>query len=236
MDQIANSVLVIPTVSSGNIAQLAVDLLIHTLGAELVGNLDDRYLYPFAGPLDHPISSDAPTNKISTAADVYYAGGLTVVQLRSPTLPGYKQRFVRETLVPFAQKHAFKSVLLVGSSNIALQTSPIDPENNIHVYSDSISTQLAALDLDSVGKAVQPVPKQLPESGIAVDVLQQLENSCGIIMFAYEGDNFSDAEKLAGEVGKALGISGPSTWIRPQSWSRAYGKDTPIGIEEGLYT
>lgn len=51
---LTNSILVVPAVSAGNVPQLTADLLIYSLGLELVGRLSDQYLYPFAGPRDAP--------------------------------------------------------------------------------------------------------------------------------------------------------------------------------------
>lgn len=61
---LSNSILVVPAVSAGNVPQLTADLLIYSLGLELVGRLSDQYLYPFAGPRDAP--EGIPTTGIST--------------------------------------------------------------------------------------------------------------------------------------------------------------------------
>lgn len=59
-----DSILVVPAVSAGNVPQLTADLLIYSLGLELVGRLSDQYLYPFAGPRDAP--EGVKTTGIST--------------------------------------------------------------------------------------------------------------------------------------------------------------------------
>lgn len=44
-----SSTLIIPSVSIGNVPQLAIDLLVHTLHIPLVGYLTSPYLVPCAG-------------------------------------------------------------------------------------------------------------------------------------------------------------------------------------------
>lgn len=227
-----SDILILPAVSSGNIAQLATDLFIHTLKAHYVQSLDDRYLYPFVGPQDR-VEGDSPREEISTPADVYKAPGYTIIQLRSPTIPGFRQRFVRDTLLPFIDANKFKQVVILGSSNAALR--PEHPgQASVQLFSESLADQLSGLSLNAESP-VHPTPKELPESGIVLDILKTISPSLAIVAFAYEGDNFGDAENLATHAAQVLNAP-QQQWVRPISWKRAYGKDVPLGAEEGLYS
>jgi proteasome chaperone 2 len=59
--------LIIPSVSCGNIPQLTVDLLIHSLDFSLVSRLDDSYLHPFASPVDHVEGQQVESGHVATA-------------------------------------------------------------------------------------------------------------------------------------------------------------------------
>ena len=118
------SILIVPAVSAGNVPQLAADLLLHSLGLRLVGRLSDLYVYPFAGPRDTPDGAATVNGGgISTAVEVFAGSGLTVVQVRSPPLPGQRRRFVEETLLPFVRNFRFAETLAIASSNAALRES-----------------------------------------------------------------------------------------------------------------
>ncbi|ANB14291.1 Add66p [Sugiyamaella lignohabitans] len=250
-----SNILVIPAVSAGNIPQLTLDLLIHNLDCEFVESLDDRYLYPFAGPRDGPVGIKAEPG-LTTPIEAYRSKkhtGLTLLQVRSPTLPGCKAKFVSETLVPYVEKGQYTDVVVLGSSNAAFEHSgnPFDSgavvgTSRLRVYTTDqakgdLSERLAALTLSGTPKEKQQLPgppETLPESGIVLDALNGVKTVpvSAIVTFAYEGDNSGDALWLAGEVTKMLNIEPPATWRQPRSWQGIYGREIPVGIEEGLYS
>lgn len=290
--QISNSILIVPAVSVGNVPQLAVDLLIYSLDMKLVGRLNEEFVYPFSGPRDSPsilLSDSSNSSKhtgISTAIEVFNSKslGITVVQVRSPTLPNCRRKFVQNTLVPFIKLFNFSETVIAGSSNAAL--SEVIPAPRYKVFyqessSDnnavasqspfqSLSKRLSELSLSggeissSLSKAPTPASK-LPESGIVLDALQGIatssEKACAAVLYVYEGDNFIDAHELADNIvslvglnineikkklptpktknqnsASAVGISNSGKWIEPLSWNGVYGKEIPIGLEEGLYS
>lgn len=221
----SNSILVIPSVSVGNVPQLTADLLIHSLNLKIVGRLNSQYLYPFAGPRDSA-SSEAG---ISTAIEVFSGSNplcpekdskITVIQIRSPILPRCKKLFISNVLTPFIREFDFLETVIMGSSNSAL--SEVIPAPRYKVFysdkapdSDSLSARLAKLSLENsqdipTVKAPYPATK-LPESGITLDALEgissiQLNSSSGLakvsasVIFVFEGDNFFDAHELADRV------------------------------------
>jgi proteasome chaperone 2 len=240
-DCLNSSILVIPAVSSGNVPQLAVDLLIHTLQAPLITRLGDEHVYPIAGARDVPSGCIVPSKHITTPVEVYHSNGITFIQIRSPTLPGQRSKFVEETILPFISKHNFNETIVVGSASPGYQSHP--GSFRFKVYSDSAHgglverLKLLKLDHDQTPIEVEKVPNKLNESGIIVDVLRKVSSACGIVMFAYEGDNFQDGEELAEKLVTLLNIKlEGGLWKRPESWKGAYGREVPIGLEEGLYS
>ncbi|VVT58010.1 uncharacterized protein SAPINGB_P005992 [Magnusiomyces paraingens] len=290
------SILVVPTVSVANVPQLAIDLLIHSLGLTLVGRLSDKYLYPFAGPRDAP-SLPTPTTPISsgisTAIEVYNSPklNLTVIQLRAPPLPNCRRAFVRSTLAPFVSQFKFSETIVAGSSNAALSEAVPPPRFKLfHKKSgpsadlagvDSLSSRLAGLSIgkDLAGEMASEAPLspvELPESGFTLDALVEiaalqgpsisgqststgkptLAKVCAAVIYVYEGDNFYDAHEFADRLAAVCGLDvsavksalpqppkkrhatgeEPPKWVEPLSWQGVYGKEIPIGLEEGLYS
>jgi proteasome chaperone 2 len=230
-------VLIVPAVSAGNVPQLAVDLLIHSFGAKLVDRLDDKYVYPFAGPRDYVRGEESQgMDGISTAVEVYQTHGTTIIQMRAPTLPGCRTQFVREVLLPYMAKHGFSEVIVLGSSNAGMR-EVISTDDRIRIYSNGVSERMAQLSLSSKPEAP---PKQLQESGYTLDLLKlapgAVPSVSAIVRFAYEGDNCDDAEELATTAVQVAGLTIPMVWKRPISWEGVYGKPVPIGVEEGLYS
>lgn len=293
--QIKSSILLVPAVSVANVPQLAVDLLIHSLGLQLVGRLCDEFVYPFAGPRDVPsiplsTNNSPESTGISTAIEVYNSPelNLTVIQLRSPTLPNCRRIFTQKTLAPFIDQFQFSETVVAGSSNAALsEVVPAPRFKLFHQTSgdapalvDSLSERLSSLSIDNeLGNSiVSDVPKsvsELPESGFTLEALAEISslsiipkdksattgsNSellakvCAAVLFVYEGDNFFDAHEFADRLGSILGlnvaqikaqlphpkdkkrVAAEPKWIEPLSWQGVYGKEIPIGLEEGLYS
>jgi hypothetical protein len=201
-----DSILIVPAVSAGNVPQLAADLLLHSLGLRLVGRLSDLYVYPFAGPRDTPVTG--ASGGISTAVEVFAGSGLTIVQVRSPPLPGQRRHFVDETLMPFVRSFRFAETLVIASSNAALRESLQGPRyqlltppvahnndnrigtsegsgssNDGDVTTAALSARLAKLSL-ALDTPPEPAPASLaglPESGIALDLLTAVAAAGGKI-------------------------------------------------------
>lgn len=239
------TILIIPTISEGNIPQLAVDLLIYSLGAKFVKILDDTYLHPFVGPRDDAQGSsyeDAGAPPLSTPIELYETDDKSValIQLRSPTLPRSQTNFVTKTLVPLIHAGGYSEVIVAGSSNAGMQHN-IEPNHRIKLYSDGVSKRLEGLTLNAGSpKKLALLPcKELAESGFLKKLFEQeldpVVPLLGAVIFAYEGDNFGDAEQLAEQLVALTGSPTVTEWIQPESWKGVYGREIPTGIEEGLY-
>lgn len=93
---IAARTLVVPTVSAANVPQLALDLFIHTHSLAHVGSVLDPAVLPAAG-------ADALGNGVqplSTSCELFCdaAGGVAILQLRAPLVPGSGPAFVGRVL------------------------------------------------------------------------------------------------------------------------------------------
>lgn len=106
--------LLLPSVSIGNVGQLAIDLLLHNLPHTHVGHLRSPALLPFAGP-----SSDTP-GRVVTALEVYclQAHPVVIVQQRAPAARGRAEEAAR-AMVQWAIQHGCAELILLGSANAA---------------------------------------------------------------------------------------------------------------------
>ncbi|KAK9461002.1 proteasome assembly chaperone 2 [Lipomyces oligophaga] len=256
-----NTILLIPTVSSANVPQLALDLIIHTLKIPFHSIVDHHgLLYSFAGPVDHfedyPAVPDSdqgpPTSRprgICSALELYHDSNFTCLVQRSPTLPKLRSQFISDVLLPLITENSFSRVILLSSADASLRPDPdqlsflrisVLPDLSGQVAKLSISEGITShLPDPSSSELSISLPESIPGSGITIPFLRQAVarklNVESIILYAYDGDNVPDAKKLALLVFQCLAIKSPRTWIQPSSWDGVYGKDMDEHIEHGLY-
>lgn len=198
-------VVIIPSVSIGNVPQLAIDLLLSTYDFDLVKCLEEECLSPFAGPrdfTDHPQPAG-----IATPAQLYRKGDIWIVQLRSPVLPFQKHKFVRQLKLELPQG----DTLIVSSANAGARIEQ--------------GPQLVRLS-----KLSEP----LQDSGFTQEAMESFESEA-LVLYTYEGDNVADAQQLARNLVERLGLDS-RIFKTPISWKHIYGKDAPLGLEQGIYT
>ncbi|ODV88057.1 hypothetical protein CANARDRAFT_26218 [[Candida] arabinofermentans NRRL YB-2248] len=148
LNKLTNSQLVLPLVSIGNISQLAIDLLIHNISdIELVGRLDDLYLYPFASPIDYSIN-DSPKKGISSALEIYFSEShnLTLLQQRSPILPGFTSKFITELIQPFISNVQFSKVVILQSNDQGLKIDKY-ADNRFQIWSNDLTKNFELLEI-----------------------------------------------------------------------------------------
>lgn len=298
----SNTILIIPSVSVANVPQLAIDLLICTLDMQLVGRLSEDYVYPFSGPRDFPATkpttnsstkpsieseskSEVANSKsfgITTAIEVFTSQkhNLSVIQVRSPTLPGCRNRLINKTLLPFINAFDFSEIVVAGSSNAALSdvipppryklfykdssnnsnqqaaTSTSTPSTSSQKH-DSLSSRLSKLSITSNSQfptcsaPEDQDPSKLPESGIVLEALTAIAGAglkvVAAVLYVFEGDNLYDAQEFASRLAELVEVDNmvgykkdgkekSIDWVEPMSWSGVYGKEIPVGLEEGLYS
>jgi len=83
--------------------------------------------------------------------------------------------------------------------------------------------------------------KHFPASGHLRHFIRMAEDDkyskrevVGLVMFAAEGDNSSDAKEMASMVAKAINVD-VTQWIAPKSWEGVFGDALRRGAEEGLF-
>uniref|UniRef100_A0A2P2M103 Proteasome assembly chaperone 2 n=2 Tax=Rhizophora mucronata TaxID=61149 RepID=A0A2P2M103_RHIMU len=105
------STLILPAISTGNVGQLVVDLLVSSTGAERIGYLDDPYILPCVG---NDAYGPTPCGDLSLPLEVYESAvnELTLVQQRSPVVKGMTGEFAKN-LADFAIASGKKHVVVL---------------------------------------------------------------------------------------------------------------------------
>lgn len=238
-EKIAGSTLVIPAVSIGNIPQLAADLLLHNFGFLKVGTLLDMFLYPYISGVDH-LETQNPPLGVLFALEVYHSEKLnvTLVQQRSPIIPGMAKAHVEQVLRPFNEKAGFSSILIMDLADAGLEEQMVPIRLFTNGSVDLLLGKLHILGSDVLHLGIESLdtlPGNLDVSTVKyVDALSSTPTSV-VVSYVYEGDNSHDAYNMASAVARILMLDEPK-WEKPVSWFGVYGdRPVPTALEEGLY-
>ncbi|KAJ2083151.1 hypothetical protein H4R24_001064 [Coemansia sp. RSA 988] len=228
------STLVLPSVSIGNVPQLAVDLLINTLQALRIGMLDSPSVMPISGSsgFDHLPSQRSVPVEVYQSADAQW----TIIQQRSPPLPKHHRIFAQEVM-DFIIQGEFNKVVLLTSSDAALRVDALidGPQIRslaINWQDEQLASRLQTLSLGPLSlpagmttseTAAQVPLGQLHASGIAKHLLRLFQATkipvLSLVALANEGDNVPDAINLANATNALLELApNAKQWSPPRSW------------------
>jgi len=226
--------LIVPVVSTANVAQLAVDLLIATLSLVRVAVLDSRYCVPVVGAREDDL------NGITTPIELYGRSDLDflVIQQRSPILKSRKQEFI-DIFLGFIKTSKIGAVLLISGvdplnrtdAQMMTTTYQFRPKNS-RISSTALQS-LESLPIPAYTSPVRQEPQNLEESnnipfipggGLTRRILNSLPDGWSVptaclLQFVFEGDNQTDANILASIVAKVIGVDDSClSWKQPSSW------------------
>jgi len=221
-------------VSTANVAQLAVDLMIATLSLVRVAVLDPRYCVPVVGAREDGL------NGITTPIELYGRSDLdfVVIQQRSPILKSRKQEFI-DIFLGFIETAKIGAVLLISGvdplnrtdAQMITTTYQFRPKNS--VISSTALQSLESLPIPAYTSPVQQEPQNpqenntipfIPGGGLTRRILNSLPDGWSVptaclLQFVFEGDNQADANILASVVAKVIGVDGNCIpWKQPSSW------------------
>ncbi|XP_055605375.1 proteasome assembly chaperone 2-like [Uranotaenia lowii] len=225
---------VVPSVSVGNVAQLAVDLLIETLKLSKVGLLWHPALIPVAGPAAYAHDSD----KITTTAELFASDEhkLLVLQLRAPLVGSLTADFLT-SLSDFVESQKLGDVFIL-SSSFAHENQQIGSRFKYVATEAFLSKRQEAL---TQLKWPQLEGSVIHGGGFAMKLQQLLvaRNQSGLVLFSYvsEGDNTTDAVNLVSLLDQ---IREPVLLPRddeqkikiavPSSWKHLFGNSAPVNV------
>lgn len=111
-----NCVLILPAVSVGNVAQLAVDVLISSLPFVKVGYIHDECIQPVVANDVFALTSCKTRGRLAVGLEVFMwaESGLVLIQQRAPILPGRSALFASRVLA-WAEEAGVAQILLLSS-------------------------------------------------------------------------------------------------------------------------
>lgn len=222
---------IVPSLSVGNVPQLAVDLVIESLKMKKIGFAFHPGVVPVIGPC--AFSHETET---TSSCEVYVSESkkLVVLQLRAPVAVKQLQSFLDELLV-FLSECEPKEVIVLGSCFSHERHDPALKRKLEYVGNASF--------LDSHAKEleefVQHPDNKLPWQGFATKLYETMEGKLSVpvgVLFAYvsEGDNIPEAKDLALFLNRVVEVfvapAHPSTIPIPVSWQLLFGNAAPLEL------
>jgi len=117
-----NTTLIMPTLSIGNVAQLAVDFIISTLSLKRIAYIDEPTVLPCVG---NDAFDKQNEGKLYINIEVFFSAecALTVIQQRGPVIRGKCNTFTTN-LIEWIQASQFKQVILLSSADASHRIDP----------------------------------------------------------------------------------------------------------------
>ncbi|XP_058115721.1 proteasome assembly chaperone 2 [Anopheles ziemanni] len=228
---------IVPSVSVGNVPQLAVDVVIETLQLEPAGQVWHPALIPIVGPaaFEHE-----PSASITTSAELYASEErkLLVLQIRAPLVGALQKQFF-ELLADFVRDRKLARVFLLSScfshEKFDIRTGPFR-----YVSNEPYNQSDAAARLEDGQRWIKHAGGVIHGGGYALK-LQEALTSRGVatlvfFMYVSEGDNTAEGLMLArmlhavsGE--QLLPVQADQVDVRvPKSWKHLYGTGHPRAL------
>ncbi|XP_068093234.1 proteasome assembly chaperone 2 [Hyperolius riggenbachi] len=248
----AESTLLMPAVSVGNVGQLAIDLIISTLNMTKVGYFYTDCLVPMVGNNPYATNDDN-AKELCTNAEVYTlpSKNLTVLQIRSPLIKK-KSRCFRQALLSWIKKSVFAKVVLLSSSHAYqrddqqlfgtpfryLVTPALQP------FVSDVIKELEWKEMETVSlyPVVNDEDKKMsvPGGGFTKHMFEDCSSQgikmAVVLKFCSEGDNIPDAFSLLSHLNKWLHLvelpneNVTSQWKMPVSWRLLFGSGLPPAL------
>jgi len=234
--QFEGHTLIMAGVTYGNGGQLAVDLLVATLGVPRVGMFHDGAVLPITG--SDPIGKDI--NCLAMPVEVYASSEqkLTILQQRAPSIKGHRRGFSARLAHWFAEQR-FAAVVWLASADACERRDALLYRGRVrHVTCDaSLAQRLEGMGMSALAptdddEASGPQTQQVVLKHIGgigrylLTACEQAKVPASVwVLYCAEGDNRNDALILAATAAHALHLRQPGddSWLAPTSWSAMYG-------------
>ena len=239
---LSTTTLVLPSISIGNIGQLAMDLVLEndTTGTRRIGHLYHPDVLPMAGP------STDPQHALNLSMEVYMSldGQFTYIQQRAPCASGRASAVYRDLMLWVRNIHVHSLIVLCGADATARIDEEITDMQDVRyvtlwpeTFSGIVST------IKPLAKRDVPDYQRLKLSGGAEKVWDiqgggylarravrswlddETVNVCVVLAYGVEGDNIPESMYLAAAFLRAYGRMGTGRMKIPASWSLIYGTE-----------
>ncbi|XP_008329732.1 proteasome assembly chaperone 2 [Cynoglossus semilaevis] len=245
--------LVMPAVAVGNVAQLAVDLIVSTLNMKRVGYIHTDCLVPMAGNNPYTTCKE-DAEELHTPAEVYSAPELklAILQIRAPVIPTKSKKF-RQLIVSWIKSSGFSRTVLLSSSHAyqrddqQLQGTPLRylVTPSLLKVSEDVLKELGWREMERVpvfpgvtDTNAEPhlcIPGGGITKGLFTDSCSEDLPLAVLLLFCSEGDNIPDAFTLVNHLNDWLHLlDNPSQeankWKIPNSWRLLFGSSVPSAL------
>lgn len=215
--------LVLPSLSIGNVGQLAIDLIVSTLSLPRVGYLDNPHVLPIVGN----DSLDGKNGHLALNLEVFKApsSNVTFLQQRAPVIKG-RNALYAESLINWIKESSFKEVILLFSTDASHRVDlQLTGSQLRYLQTDSFQSdiiqKLGWLQLENISKET-PIKK-----GTVTYFILDKCKSLGVpllilIAFVSEGNNIPEGKQMATWLNQFNTIipegEGSISWKMPSSW------------------
>lgn len=235
---LAGYTLILPSVSVGNVGQLAVDLLITNLTTEKIGIIHHPAIYPLVGGDPY----DPDSNNVITSADLHLVSQLSLVimQIRAPLIKGERENLLTE-LAAWCKSVGIQDLVMLASCNAYERWQYNQITGSQLRYLTSKAPQKDIEMLKSIGSS--ELEERIDDFGnkhrflSGAGFVKHFMDVCdlpviALFKFVDEGDNTQDAVALVNYLNawKKLIQSANPTWKAPFSWRNMFGGPAPNTI------
>ncbi|KAG8180822.1 hypothetical protein JTE90_005909 [Oedothorax gibbosus] len=231
-----NYTLILPSISVGNVGQLAVDLLLNNLEVKPVAYVHHPCFLPIVGadPFDPQSTRMATSCQLFECKDKQ----LAILQNRSPLIPGKVAEY-RTFLVNFIKEQKIKRTVLLCSSFSQFFTIEDIRGVPMHYLSSSSlsSEEFSSFNWKKFSLPDKVDPNEtvpIPGGGIAKSFLEDCEREgiplAVLILVCSEGDNYPEAFQMVERLNEWLNliqVDSTNKWKMPISWTLPYGSGAP---------
>lgn len=210
---VQGKIVIFPSVSFGNLDQLALDVLISTLALRKLAILSSTCdaVLPVVGC--NAYGSDVAD--VNSSIEVYGNDMLVAVQIRAPVVASRASSFARELMALINTWLPLRIIVVAGlNAGYRIDRQLTDhPGIVIRGLHHQNRKDIAVLEDDTA--------TEVWEHALVMQTVMQEHLSdrvAGIVAFCSEGQNANDALHLAAGVCLELGISIPQKWKLPASW------------------
>lgn len=227
---LSDFIVIIPSIGVGNVAQLAVDLVVSNLQLQKCGSIWHQAIVQLIGPSAYEHEEDS-----TTAAELYICQEkkLLVVQIRAPIVPNLAESFF-DDLVTFFQEKKINRVYILTSS-YAHEKHEVTSSSYAYASNNKFQTDKATMQkIESLGWVEYDLMNVIHGGGYAKRLLKSMESLEALILFKYvsEGDNRPEARQLLLQLNTLLNILPEQIkyedLIVPSSWRFLYGNPPDI--------
>lgn len=230
--------LILPSISVGNVGQLAVDLLLNNLNVKKAAYIHHPSIIPMVGV--DPFKSEC--SDLTTSCQLYVCEEkkFAIIQHRAPLITAKIHSYIT-FMTSFIKDQKIKRTILLASSFSEFFT--IDDLNGVPIHyltttcdTDTIDAfkALGWKEFSLSSKVVSSEFSTIPGGGISKHLLENCEKEAiplvALILICSEGNNYPEAFQTIECLNKWLSLKedmAADKWQAPISWKLPFGSAAP---------